>query len=132
MHTLGHSAAHREDILGWQADRPVPWQRLIREAAIFLVVGALALTVLVKHKHLGTYVGLVVGMFFYVAFVAVLSKFGYERQSIRQARERRRAAVATTAPQATGNAARARPAPTRRTSTGPSQRPNRATKKRRR
>ncbi|HEY7626396.1 MAG TPA: hypothetical protein VH761_04990 [Ilumatobacteraceae bacterium] len=118
--------------MGWQADRPVPWQRLIREAAIFLVVGALALTLLVKDKHVGTYVGLLVGMLFYVLFVAVLSKFGYERQTMRQARERRRTAVATTSAQSATQFARARPAPTRRTSTGPSQRPNRSTKKRRR
>lgn len=118
--------------MGWQADRPVPWQRLIREAAIFLVVGAVALTLLVKDRQVGTYVGLVVGMFFYVAFVAVLSKFGYERQSIRQARERRRETVAATSAQAAGQVSRARPAPTRRTSTGPSQRPTRSTKKRRR
>lgn len=104
----------------------------MREAAIFLVVGAFALTLLIDDKEIGTYVGLIVGMVFYVAFVAVLSKFGYERQSIRQARERRRAAVAAPATQGTAQAARPRPTPTRRTSTGPSQRPNRSTKKRRR
>lgn len=118
--------------MGWQADRPVPWQRLIREAGIFLVVGALALTLLVKDKHIGTYVGLLVGMLFYVLFVAILSKFGYERQTLRQARERRQAAVATSSTQNAAQFSRARPAPTRRTSTGPSQRPHRSTKKRRR
>lgn len=117
--------------MAWDANRPVPWRRLAREAGIFLVVGGLALTVLVKHKQPGTYLGLVLGMIFYVAFVAILSKFGYQRQSIREARERRRA----TAPRPTTSStqtARQRPAPTRRTSTGPSQRPNRSTKKRRR
>jgi hypothetical protein len=69
-------------------------------------------------------------MVFYVGFVAVLSKFGYQRQSMREARERRRTLVST--PAATAQANRQRPAPTRRTSTGPSQRPNRSTKKRRR
>jgi hypothetical protein len=116
--------------LAWDANRPVPWQRLLREAAIFLVIGSLAMLFLVRHPKPSTFVGLVIGMLFYVSFVAVLSKFGYERQSIRQAREKRRAMAS--APAATSQAARPRPAPTRRTSTGPSQRPNRSTKKRRR
>lgn len=101
----------------------------MREATIFLVVGALAVTFLVDERKPSTYFGLVIGMFFYVAFVAVLSKFGYQRQSMREARDRRAAVAAPTAETA---AARPRPAPTRRTSTGPSQRPNRSTKKRRR
>jgi Ca2+/Na+ antiporter len=116
--------------LAWDANRPVPWRRLAREAGIFLVVGGLALTVLVKHKQPGTYLGLVLGMIFYVAFVAILSKFGYQRQSIREARERRQAMAPR--PTSSTQTARQRPAPTRRTSTGPSQRPNRSTKKRRR
>jgi hypothetical protein len=69
-------------------------------------------------------------MIFYVAFVAILSKFGYQRQSIREARERRQAMAPR--PTTSTQTARQRPAPTRRTSTGPSQRPNRSTKKRRR
>jgi Ca2+/Na+ antiporter len=101
----------------------------MREATIFLVIGAVALTLLVKDRKVGTYTGLVLGMIFYVGFVALLSKFGYERQSIRQARQRRATIAQTTASAQPG---RQRPAPTRRTSTGPSQRPNRSTKKRRR
>lgn len=116
--------------MAWDANRPIPWRRLGREAAIFLIIGAVALTLLVKKREPGNYVGLVLGMLFYVAFVALLSKFGYERQSIRQARERRRTAPAR--PTASAQPVRQRPAPTRRTSTGPSQRPNRSTKKRRR
>lgn len=117
--------------MAWDANRSIPWRRLLREATIFIVIGALAITLLVKHPKAGDYVGLLIGMVFYVAFVAVLSKFGYQRQSIRQAREHRRA-VAAQAPVASTQGVRQRPAPTRRTSTGPSQRPNRSTKKRRR
>ena len=116
--------------MAWDANRPVPWRRLMREAAIFLVLGGVALTVLTKHRQVGTYTGLVLGMVVYVGFVALLSKFGYERQTIRQARERRQEVVAR--PASGAQATRQRPAPTRRTSTGPSQRPNRSTKKRRR
>jgi hypothetical protein len=116
--------------LAWDAKRPIPWQRLLREAGIFAVVGALAIAFLVKHPKPGDFVGLVIGMIFYVAFVAVLSKFGYQRQSMREARERRQALAAT--PSAATSSPRQRPVPTRRTSTGPSQRPNRSNKKRRR
>ena len=116
--------------MAWDANRPVPWRRLMREATIFVVVGALAITFLVKNPKLSTYFGLVIGMFFYVAFIAVLSKFGYQRLSMREARDKRKTVEA--APVAGAPAARARPAPTRRTSTGPSQRPNRSTKKKRR
>jgi uncharacterized membrane protein YfcA len=116
--------------LAWDANRPIPWRRLLKEAGIFIVIGALAIVFLVKHPEPSTFFGLVLGMIFYVLFVAVLSKFGYQRQSFRDGRERRRALAAT--PTATAPAARQRPAPTRRTSTGPSQRPNRSTKKRRR
>jgi hypothetical protein len=117
--------------LAWDANRPVPWRRLVREATIFIVIGALVITLLIDNPKFGDYVGLLLGMIFYVGFVAVLSKFGYERQSLRQARDRRRATAAQVTA-ASVPAAKARPAPTKRTSTGPSQRPNRSTKKRRR
>jgi hypothetical protein len=116
--------------LAWDANRPIPWKRLLREATLFIVVGAAAILFLVKHPKPGDFFGLVIGMVFYVGFVAVLSKFGYQRQSIREAREKRRALAS--APAVTAPTNRQRPAPTRRTSTGPSQRPNRSTKKRRR
>jgi Ca2+/Na+ antiporter len=115
--------------VAWDANRPVPWKRLFREAAIFLVIGAVAMLVFVKNVKPSTFLGLLIGMVFYVGFVAVLSKFGYERQSIREARAQRQAVAAAAAAPPEG--AKARPAPTKRTSTGPSQRPNRSTKKRR-
>ena len=116
--------------MAWDANRPIPWRRLLREASIFIVIGAVAIMFLVNDPKAGDFLGLVIGMTFYVAFVAVLSKFGYQRQSMREARERRRATVATQS--VVSQTARQRPAPTKRTSTGPSQRPNRSTKKRRR
>lgn len=116
--------------MAWDANRPIPWRRLLREATIFIVIGSLAVVFLVDDPKPGTFLGLVLGMIFYVFFVAIMSKFGYQRQSMREAREKRRAVA--TAPTASPSAGRQRPAPTRRTSTGPSQRPNRSTKKRRR
>ena len=116
--------------MAWDTNRPIPWRRLLKEAGIFIVLGAVAIAFLVKHPKPSDFFGLVLGMIFYVGFVAVLSKFGYQRQSFRDARDRRRALTPT--PAATTTGTRQRPAPTKRTSTGPSQRPNRSTKKRRR
>jgi glycerol uptake facilitator-like aquaporin len=116
--------------LAWDANRPIPWRRLLKEATIFLVIGVVAIAVFTNEFKPSTLFGLVVGMVFYVLFVAVLSKFGYQRQSIREARDARQSLASTAT--ATSQTARQRPAPTRRTSTGPSQRPNRSTKKRRR
>jgi hypothetical protein len=117
--------------MAYDSSRPVPWRRLLREATIYVVVASLAVAFIVKHPSGGTYIGLVGGMAFYVLFVAVLAKFGYERQTLRQLRERSRATPRQT-PTSVAEPVRQRPAPTRRTSTGPSQRPNRSTKKRRR
>jgi hypothetical protein len=70
--------------MAYDSSRPVPWRRLLREATIYLVVASLAVAFIVKHPSGGTYIGLVGGMAFYVLFVAVLAKFGYERQTLRQ------------------------------------------------
>ena len=118
--------------MAWDATRPIPWRRSMREAAIFLVIGGVALTLLVKHNQLGTYLGLVIGMIFYVAFVAVLVEVRLPA-AIDSRSARAPAGRHGRRPTAVGADRRAqRPAPTRRTSTGPSQRPNRSTKKRRR
>jgi hypothetical protein len=103
---------------------------LTREAAIFLVLGAIAITLFVKPSRPLNYVGLIIGLMFYMFFAAVLAKFGYDRETLRATRARSRAVAST--PTASTPTGRARPAPTRRTSTGPSQRPNRSNKKRRR
>jgi O-antigen/teichoic acid export membrane protein len=117
--------------MAYDRSRPIPWRRLLREATIFMVVGAVAIAFVFKDSTPATYVGLVLGMAMYVLFLAVLSKFGYQRQSFRQLREQGRNAPRK-APAALVESGRARPAPTRRTTTGPSQRPTRSTKKRRR
>ena len=117
-------------MLAWDSTRPIPWRRLTRETAVFLVLGAIAMALFVKPSRPQNYVGLLVGMIFYIGFAAVLAKFGYDRETLRSTRARSRTVARTPAP--TTEIARQRPAPTRRTSTGPSQRPNRSNKKRRR
>ncbi len=125
----------------WDASRPVPWQRLLREGSVFLAIGVIAFALFVKNAQVGSYVGLVIGLGIYVGVSAVMAKFGYTRQSMKEARlsqmernkernaargkgrsDRRRPSSSSSSQPPVG---RPKPPPTRRTSTGPSQRPNR-------
>lgn len=113
--------------MAWDSSRPVPWNRLLKEAAIFLVVGGVIFTLFIKDTKLGTYIGLVIGMAIYVGFSVVLAKFGYTRETMKQARARQAAARQQQQDRPRGAASspmsRPKPAPTKRTSTGPSNRP---------
>ncbi|MFT3854882.1 MAG: hypothetical protein QM733_19415 [Ilumatobacteraceae bacterium] len=112
--------------MAWDSSRPVPWNRLLKEAAIFLVVGGVIFAVFIKDTKPSSYVGLVIGMGIYVGFSVVLAKFGYTRETMKQARARQ-AAARQQQGRSRGAAAspmsRPKPAPTKRTSTGPSNRP---------
>jgi hypothetical protein len=110
--------------MAWDASRPIPWRRLLREAIIFLII-AVVVFALLDRTDAGTYAGLLLGAAMFVGFSALMVKFGYERQTLKQLRSqappsKRRASSSTTTV-----VSRERPAPTRRTSTGPSQRPGR-------
>jgi hypothetical protein len=113
--------------MAWDSSRPVPWNRLAKEAAIFLVIGGVIFAVFIKDTKPSSYVGLVIGMVIYVAFSVVLAKFGYTRETMRQNRARQMAAKQERDARSTKGAAtvpsRVKPAPTKRTSTGPSNRP---------
>ena len=78
--------------MAWDSSRPIPWNRLLKEAAIFLVLGAVIFAFFLKNSNVGSYVGLVIGMLLYVGFSVVLAKFGYSRESMKQARARQMAA----------------------------------------
>jgi hypothetical protein len=97
----------------------VPWQRLIRDWLLYVGIMA-AVFVFIYRDDLsaGPFVGLLVSGPLFLVIGAVLAKFGYTRKTMKDLRaegDARRAAAA--APQAP--ATRSRPAPTRRTSTGP-------------
>ena len=121
--------------MAWDSSRPVPWKRLMRESVIFLVLGAIIFAVVLKDTKPASYIGLFGGMLLFVGFSALLAKFGYSRQSMKQLRaaaaakpqtpRRPRGGRSDTRPVAVTATVRNKPAPTRRTSTGPSQRPNR-------
>jgi hypothetical protein len=82
----------------------------------------------------GPFIGLLLSGPVYLALGAVLAKFGYQRATLREAREnaRQRDAQRRVASSAgTASAPRAKPAPTRRTAGGGSSRPPSSSRKRR-
>jgi hypothetical protein len=101
----------------WDSSRVVPWRRLIREAALFGVAMVL-LFGLVAKPDAGAYVGLALGLVFYVALMALLAKFGYSRKTLTDMRNERDAVAASRAASAPTTAPRGKPAPTRRTGGG--------------
>ncbi len=109
--------------MAWDSSRPVPWARLTREWAIFVAIMAAVFALAFRDDAtVGTFAGLIVSGPVYLLFGAVLAKFGYQRKSLRDLRAERTAAQARKAAAPTAPAPRQRPAPTRRTSTGPQHR----------
>jgi hypothetical protein len=126
--------------MAWDSSRKVPWKRL----GMYLAIYALAMAGFTAVTN-GNVRSLIGGLAFGVPIaglsVVVLAKFGYmlpilksrdELAAERAARiaQRRAARGDTTAAVEDVEGPRARPAPTRRTTTGPSQRPNRNARKR--
>lgn len=101
----------------WDANRVVPWRRLIREAALFGAAMVL-LFGLVAKPDAGAYVGLALGIVLYVLLMAALAKFGYTRKTLADLRAEREAAAASSTARAAASAPRGRPAPTKRTGGG--------------
>jgi hypothetical protein len=111
--------------MAWDSSRPVPWQRFMKEwVVIGLVVAAVAWFV-TDNRNAGSYVAIILAGGVYVLFGAVLAKFGYVRKTLADLRAETAAASPRESATHTG---KAKPAPTKRTSTGPS---NRSTKKKR-
>jgi len=116
--------------MGWDNSRPVPWQRLIRE---WLVYAAIMSAVFVIFFRGGNVIGAIAGVLIsgplYLAFGAVMAKFGYQRQRLKDVR----AASGDTAPSDSASSdttSRSKPAPTSRTAGGGS-RPKSTSKRKR-
>jgi hypothetical protein len=120
--------------VAWDATRPVPWQRLIREWLIYVAIMAVVFVVFFRERNLfGIFAGLLVSGPLYLAFGWVLAKYGYERKSLRELRAQPRSSRSSRSTARSGTAdatdvARPKPAPTKRT--GGNQ-PNRPGKRRR-
>lgn len=120
--------------MAWDANRPVPWRRLSREWLVYAVVMIVAFTVFFRETVTGASVlGLAASYPLYLGFGGVLAKFGYQRKTFGDLRrETRRPSTPSSSSQDRPTSGR-RPAPTSRTSTGPSQhRPAGSRKKKRR
>ena len=104
--------------MAWDSSRPVPWLRLLKEWALYAVLMAALFVVFFRDSSIvAILLGLLASGPLYIAFGYVVAKFGYQRQSLRQARTD---AAARRAAPATGAVAgpRPKPPPTRRTSGG--------------
>jgi hypothetical protein len=96
--------------MAWDSSRPVPWQRLIREWLIYVaIMMAIVFIAVQPSSRVGAFTGLFVSGPAYLAFGAVLAKFGYSRDRLRRATPQTRSDVTPT---------RSRPAPTKRTGGG--------------
>lgn len=111
----------------WDSSRPVPWKRLAIEWAVVAVIVAVVSFSASDNRQLSSYIALVLGGVVYLVVGTVLAKFGYQRKTLKQMRAEaaatpRRGAAASTANAASATA-RPKPAPTKRTSGSPANRP---------
>jgi hypothetical protein len=122
--------------VAWDANRPVPWRRLVREWLLY--VGIMAVVFLVFFRDDGL-IGIIGGLLasgpLYLAFGYVLAKFGYQRKSLKElraepAKPRRGGNMSDTSAAADVPTVRAKPAPTKRTGGGGSGRPGGQRKRR--
>lgn len=115
--------------MAWDPTRPVPWGRLFREWLVYATVMVLVFVVFLRETVTGgSVLGLAASFPMYLGFGSVLAKFGYQRKTLRDLRSAapdrstsggsRRS---NSADEERESAIRSKPAPTRRTSTGPSQ-----------
>ena len=99
----------------------MPWARLLKEYAIYAGIMAAILLLLFRDGGaLPLLGGLVAAGPIYLLLGAVMAKFGYQRKSLTEMRTPRADSQRTAT--ATAATVRERPAPTKRTTTGPSQR----------
>ena len=140
--------------MAWDRDRPVPWKRLLTFVGIYSLIVFGLFAILQPDRMLQSLPGLVFGAGVAVLIMAALSKFGWQPTMLkskeqiaadRAAREQPRA-EAKTERSSKGAGGRkggtdegpvaaapwAKPAPTRRTSTGPTNYPRRTRETRKR
>lgn len=116
--------------MAWDSNRPVPWQRLIREWLIYVAVMAVVLLVVLGGNNVaGALGGLLVSGPLYLIMGFVLAKFGYQRKTLKEMRtaqaeprekkqKKKKKKTDETGDDEAETPARRRPAPTKRTSGG--------------
>jgi hypothetical protein len=126
-HTAGPDGVLSIPLVGWDIGRPVPWRRLAKEWLIYAAIMTVVFALFFRGNGLVPILaGLLVSGPLYLAIGYALAKFGYQRKSLGELRAARPATSAGSGATSATATDRARPAPTRRTSTGP----NRPTKRR--
>lgn len=108
--------------MAWDASRPVPWQRMMRDWVIYVSIMLAIIVIFFRGSSLiGIVAGLLVSGPLYLAFGYVLAKFGYQRKTLKELR----AEAATDGSRGGSHDAdtdaagpRPKPAPTKRTGGG--------------
>jgi hypothetical protein len=113
--------------VAWDSTRPVPWRQLLRDWLIYFAIMMIVFFGVLRDRVSGgTALGLVASGPLFIALGAVLAKFGYTRKTLKQLRSMPREPAAPRAERhgTPTSSSRNRPGPTRRTSTGPRNRPS--------
>jgi hypothetical protein len=108
--------------MGWQSDRPVPYRRLAKEWLVYAAVMLVVFFLLLRDSTNvgGMAIGLAVSFPLWIGISYALAKFGYQRKTMAELRAARMATGARSAERsAAASPTRPRPAPTRRTASGP-------------
>jgi hypothetical protein len=106
--------------MGWDSSRPVPWQRLVRDWLIYAAIMTAVFVIFFRGDNvIGAIAGVLISGPLYLAFGAVLAKFGYQRQRLKDIRaESRTKAGAGDDAAESATAGRPKPPPTSRTGGG--------------
>lgn len=108
--------------MGWDSSRPVPWQRLVREWLIYAAIMSAIFVVFFRGDNwIGAIAGVLISGPLYLAFGAILAKFGYQRQRLKDIRAESRKKPAPVDDDADADAVtggRPKPPPTSRTGGG--------------
>jgi len=124
--------------MAWDSTRTVNWRRLTREWVVYAVVMAAVFVIFLRDNvSAGSVAGLAASFPMYLIFGGALAKMGYQRKTLSDLRRQTpvRPPRASRKASSSGDSSlaipsRTRPAPTSRTSTGPSQ--NRSSKRKKR
>jgi hypothetical protein len=117
--------------MGWDNSRPVPWQRLIREWLIYAAIMSAVFVIFFRGGNvIGAIAGVLISGPLYLGFGAVMAKFGYQRQRLKDVRATSGNAAGSSDSSSSDTASRSKPAPTSRTAGGGS-RPKSTSKRKR-
>lgn len=127
--------------MGWDSSRSVPWERLMREWVLYAgIMSAIFLVFFRDNNVIGALAGVLISGPLYLAFGAVMAKFGYTRKNLKELRAQSKAEESDKAAKqgktsddsnvSGSDGEDHKPAPTSRTSSG-SNRPKSSSKRKR-